>query len=143
MKLWEFGGRLFLVKLQWILVPEKQEFNSFAAFSRLRQLLSYITGLYYPMSLLVYYLLIFSINTTWNVSKYGVFSGPYFPAFGLSTEIYEVSFRIQSECGKIWTRKNSVFGHISRSVIQSYWKTLNNTRNFPKCRVTRESLPDR
>ena len=26
-----------------------------------------------------------------------------------------VSLRIQSECGKIWTRKNSVFGHIWRS----------------------------
>ena len=27
-------------------------------------------------------------STTWKVSKYGVFSGPYFPAFGLNTEIY-------------------------------------------------------
>ena len=33
------------------------------------------------------------------------FAGPYFPAFGLNTEIYTVSLRIQSECGKIWTRK--------------------------------------
>ena len=38
-------------------------------------------------------------NTAWKVSKYGVFSGPYFP-----------------ECGKICTRKNSVFGHFSCSV---------------------------
>ena len=28
------------------------------------------------------------------------FSGPYFPAFGLSTERYFVSLRIQSECDK-------------------------------------------
>ena len=28
---------------------------------------------------------------------------------------YFVSLHIQSECGKIWTRKNSVFGHISHS----------------------------
>ena len=28
------------------------------------------------------------------------FSGPYFPAFGLITERYSVSFRIQSECEK-------------------------------------------
>ena len=28
---------------------------------------------------------------------------------------YYVSFRIQSECGKIRTRKSSVFGHFSRS----------------------------
>ena len=26
------------------------------------------------------------INTVWNVSKYGVFSGPYFPVFGLNTD---------------------------------------------------------
>ena len=47
--------------------------------------------------------------------KYGVFSGPYFPAFGLNTERYEVSLRIQSECGKIRSRKNSIFGHFSGS----------------------------
>ena len=28
--------------------------------------------------------------TAWKVSKYGVFSGPYFPVFGLNTEIYSV-----------------------------------------------------
>ena len=33
------------------------------------------------------------------------FSGPYFPSFGLNTEKYGVSLRIQSECGKIRTRK--------------------------------------
>ena len=26
--------------------------------------------------------------TAWKVSKYGVISGPYFPAFGLNTERY-------------------------------------------------------
>ena len=45
------------------------------------------------------------------------FSGLYFPAFGLNTERYEISFRIHSECGKIRTRKNSVFGHFSRSAV--------------------------
>ena len=33
------------------------------------------------------------------------FSGPLFPAFILSTERYEVFFRIQSKCGKLRTRK--------------------------------------
>ena len=36
------------------------------------------------------------------------FSGPYFPTFGPHSRIserYEVSLRIQPECGKIWTRK--------------------------------------
>ena len=46
------------------------------------------------------------------MSKYGVISGPYFPAFGLNTERY---VRVQSECGKIRTRSYSVFGHFSCS----------------------------
>ena len=37
--------------------------------------------------------------------KYGHFSGPYFPAFGLNTKRYSVSLRIQSKCGKMHTRK--------------------------------------
>ena len=41
-------------------------------------------------------------STAWEVSKYGVFSRPYFPAFGLNTEWYRVR-----------TKKNSVFGHFS------------------------------
>ena len=32
------------------------------------------------------------------------YSGPYFPAFGLTTERYEVSLHIQFECWKMWTR---------------------------------------
>ena len=36
------------------------------------------------------------------------------------TEFFLV--RIQSECGKIQTRKNSVFGHFSRNVaLNSHW----------------------
>ena len=49
--------------------------------------------------------------TAWKVSKYGVISGPYFAVFGLNTEIYSVNLLIQSECRKIWSRNNSVFGH--------------------------------
>ena len=33
------------------------------------------------------------------------FSGRYFPAFGLNTQVYRVNICIQSECGKIRTRK--------------------------------------
>ena len=32
------------------------------------------------------------------------YPGPHFPAFELNTERYSVSFRIQSECGKMPTR---------------------------------------
>ena len=52
------------------------------------------------------------------MSKYGVFSGPYFPAFELNAERYFVSLRIQPKRGKIRTRENSVFGHFSRSTHQ-------------------------
>ena len=34
------------------------------------------------------------------------FSGPYFPAFGLTTERYSVSLQIKSQCGKIQARKS-------------------------------------
>ena len=37
-----------------------------------------------------------TINSAWKLSKYGVFSGPYFPVFGLNTEIYSVDLRVQS-----------------------------------------------
>ena len=40
------------------------------------------------------------------MSKYGVFSGTYFPVFGLNTEIYGVNIRIKYEYRKIRTRKN-------------------------------------
>ena len=49
--------------------------------------------------------------TAWKMSKYGVFSGPYFPVFGLNTEIYFVNLQIRSECRKRGTRKKPVFGH--------------------------------
>ena len=45
--------------------------------------------------------------TALKMSKYGIFSRPYFPAFGLNTKRYGLSLRIQSECGKVLTRKNS------------------------------------
>ena len=49
------------------------------------------------------------------MSKYGVFSGPYFAVFELNTEIYSLNLRIQSEYKKVRTRKYFVFGDFSRS----------------------------
>ena len=46
------------------------------------------------------------VFTAWKVFKYEVISGLYFPTCGLNTEIYFINLRIQSECGKIWTRNN-------------------------------------
>ena len=68
------------------------------------------------------------------MSKYGVFSGPYFPVFALNMERYEVSLRIQSECGKIRTRKNSVSGHFSRSVYRKAFYRI--PRDDYCCNVT-------
>ena len=67
------------------------------------------------------------------MSKYGVFSVPYFPVFGLNTETYSANLHIHSEYRKIRTRKNSVFGHFSRSafsvllssfILQIIWNTI-------------------
>ena len=66
------------------------------------------------------------------MSKYGVFSGPYFSAIALNMERYSVSVRIQSECGKIPTRKNSVFWHFSRIVSEliSFYSTQNRQKRY-------------
>ena len=48
----------------------------------------------------------------------------YFPALGLNMERYFVSLRIQAECWKMRTRKDSVFGHCSRSAscaLVQFW----------------------
>ena len=58
------------------------------------------------------------------MSKYGVSSGPYFPVFGLNTEIYSVDVRIQSEYRKIRTTENLVFGHFSLSVCFGIFHTI-------------------
>ena len=48
-------------------------------------------------------------NTREKCPNTEFFSGPYFPAAGLNTKRF-------SKCGKIRTRKNSVFVHFLRSV---------------------------
>ena len=64
------------------------------------------------------------------------FSCPYFPAFGLNTDIYRVNLRIQSACGKIRTRKTpnikfrtktdtNVFAKMGRILfLASFYKTF-------------------
>ena len=39
------------------------------------------------------------------MSKYGVFSGPYFPVFGLNTEIYSVRVQENTNTGKYGAEK--------------------------------------
>ena len=65
--------------------------------------------------LVLCFLTTWRLFTAWKVSKYGLFSGPYFLVFGLNTEIFGVSLRIQSEYRKMRTRNNFVLGHFPRS----------------------------
>ena len=55
------------------------------------------------------------------------YSSLHFPAFGLNTERYSVSPRMQSECGKIRTRKNTnmdtfheVCGLLKKSLMENF-----------------------
>ena len=64
--------------------------------------------------------------TAWKVSKIGRFPGPYFPVFGLNTEIYSLNLRIQPEYRKKnsrKTRKNSVFGHFFTQFLSVKFRT--------------------
>ena len=52
-----------------------------------------------------------------KVSRYGFFSGPHFPIFGMNTEI-KVNIHIQSEYGKIRTSKTTIASwHFSRYLV--------------------------
>ena len=58
----------------------------------------------------------------------GFSSGLDFPVFELNKEAYAVNLRIQSEYGKIWTRKNSVFGNFSRNEFYAYLSYAQNRK---------------
>ena len=60
-----------------------------------------------------------------------VFSGPYFPSFGLNTKRYSVSLRIHSKCWRIQTRKTrntdtfyAMFLMFSRSSERYQWQEI-------------------
>ena len=57
--------------------------------------------------------------------RIGSFSGPYFPAFGLNTEMYFVNFCIQSECGKIRTRKNpNTYNFYTMFIVMKFFGSM-------------------
>ena len=59
-------------------------------------------------------------TTAWKVSKYGVFSGPYFPAFGLNTE-NRILNRILRQYGA--SESNFLVRFDKKNGwIQKYWK---------------------
>ena len=81
-------------------------------------------------------------TTAWKVYKYGVFSGLYFPVFGLNTEIYEANLHTQSTLRQNTNQENSVFGHFSHSE-QPHLYLASNTLNIhlePVPSLTRGNL---
>ena len=59
--------------------------------------------------------------TSWKVSKYRVFSGPYFSVLGLNTEIYGVNLYSQSEYRKMRTRKTLYLDTFHARCLISLW----------------------
>ena len=76
------------------------------------------------MAVSVFALISFSLYTDWKVSKYEVFSGPYFPVFELNMEIYPVNLRTLSEYGKMRTGKEFMIGRFSRSSNSLEWRKI-------------------
>ena len=67
----------------------------------------------------------FILKTAWKVSKYGVFSGPYFPVFGLNREIYGVNLRIQSQyTGKYGPEKTPYLDAFHAAEVSNFQKIL-------------------
>ena len=65
----------------------------------------------------IVHLLMFSItDTVWNVFKYGVLSGPYFPAFGLNTD--QKKLRIWT----IFTQWEAYLGPCQTSIVDAFSK---------------------
>ena len=58
------------------------------------------------------------------------FSSPHFPAFGLNTERYFVSLRIQSECRKIRTRRTPNTDTFKVVIIIGITETSENALNL-------------
>ena len=74
---------------------------------------------------------ILQFTTEWKMSKYGVFSGPYFTVFWLNTDIYEVnSIRIRENTDQKKLRISSLFAQCTRWYYASVLMFLSTTTNF-------------
>ena len=73
------------------------------------------------------------------MSKYGVVSGPYFPAFALNTEKYLSVFSLTvGKYGPKITRYFDFFGAVIKSSCHTLSKALDKFRKTP--RTSREGL---
>ena len=87
---WEFYVRALILNVHNIVSKKSLNFPSFSALKYLNEIsikFTFFKGIH----------CVKSVRIRSN-------SGPYFPVFGLITERYEVSLRIQSKCRKIRTR---------------------------------------
>ena len=66
------------------------------------------------------------LPTAWKVSVFGFFPGLYFPAIGLNTERFSVSVHVQSECGKIRTRKLRIRTTVLKKLLANINKINSN-----------------
>ena len=83
-----------------------------------------------------------NISIAWKVSKYGVISGPYFPAFGLNTERYKVSAISNLQYVKtklrydtnfrIWIGKNksSKLIQLFQAISHTIWSLCESDRTY-------------
>ena len=66
------------------------------------------------------------------MSKYGVFSSPYFPVFGLNTEIYGVNLRTSPNTGKYGPENtpylDTFHAVILNSILCCFWKAHSTQR---------------
>ena len=60
------------------------------------------------------------------------YSGPHFPAFGLNTERYTASLRIQSKCGNMPTRITPNTENFNRVHLLSAWCLLKGHTHLTK-----------
>ena len=90
--------KLFLQSLHWWVLPTSFYGYTNMAFYVLSIFFLFITSQDIRKDADVIFII-----TAWSV-RIRSYSGPDFSAFKLDTKKYSVSLRIQSECGKIWTR---------------------------------------
>ena len=67
---------------------------------------------------------IFVLNTVRKVSKYGVFSGPYFPAFGPNTEIYLHIWTLFTQCSLYQPVFESEWNHWEKRTVLLFLQNL-------------------
>ena len=105
----EKRNTLFGMKVKVILYPFSREFQTNSCFLKLIiTFSSYLIKLFeiHSCNSWRYYYSIIGNKHCVKRVRTRSFSGPYFRAFGMNTERYSPYVRIESESGKIWTRKS-------------------------------------